>query len=132
MTGLTVEVVNLDEVFAALERAIGPRIYDAASFAASEEADLELGMTQELVPVASGALKATGRVEPGDFNANEVTVNIAYGDEVVNYAYSVHEDLEAVHPHGQAKYVESVVRGELANGNAARRMGATILNKLGL
>lgn len=131
MAGLTVEVVDLDKVFGALD-ALGPAVMDAAQEAAIEEANYELTLTKAEVPVDTGALYETGRVELVDNDAGEVTAAIAYGDETVDYALAVHEDLEAVHPHGKAKYVEDPVRAELNSGRAAMRMGETISRLLNL
>ncbi len=67
--------------------------------------------TQEIVPVKKGKLKASGRISirVGD---KQITLTIKYGDDGTPYAAKIHEDLELTHPHGgQAKYVESVVRG---------------------
>jgi hypothetical protein len=74
-----------------------------------------MSMSQPLVPVDVGALKSTGLVEkPVDENG-EIVVRIGYGgvakgktgeDVDVGYAYIVHEDLDAHHNHGQAKYLE--------------------------
>lgn len=132
MAELNVEVVNLDQVFEALDRVLGPGVLAAAQKAAHAEADFIFPQTQEQVPVATGRLRDTGRVEEVDNAVGEVTVAIAYGDEEVDYALAVHEDLEARHPHGKAKYVEDPVRAELGSGRSAERMGRIILNGLGL
>ena len=67
--------------------------------------------TQELVPVDTGALLASGVFTPADESgATEPLATISYGNEDVDYALIVHEDLEAVHaPPTQAKYVETPV-----------------------
>lgn len=140
MSGLTIEVVNLDKVIGRLS-SLGDEVIGAAHFAARQEAKREFPLTQERVPIASGELQKSGRVEEVDNEADEAVVAIAYGGPAgsgpdqsvdVDYAVVVHEDLEAHHPHGQAKYVESVVREELASGRAAERMAADIRHRLGL
>jgi ribosomal 50S subunit-recycling heat shock protein len=68
----------------------------------------KLEITQERVPVKSGALKATGRISVR-VGEKQVTARIIYGDGDVRYAANVHEDLSAQHKNGQAKYVESVI-----------------------
>ena len=61
--------------------------------------------SQTLVPIYTGALKDSGVFEPA--NEFELEAYIQYGDDMVNYALVVHEDLTAYHdaPH-QAKYLE--------------------------
>lgn len=70
--------------------------------------------TQERVPVASGRLKETGRVERGDKPTEHV---IWYGDSAVendtavDYAAAVHEIEEHRHePPTSTKYVEEPLR----------------------
>jgi len=58
------------------------------------------------VPVLTGELKESKfEVEPY-FQGNQVVGGLGYG---ADHALVVHEDLEAFHPHGQAKYLESVI-----------------------
>lgn len=67
--------------------------------------------TQALVPVKKGDLKASGRISIR-VGTKQLTLSIKYGTADVMYAAKIHEDLELAHPNGgQAKYVESVVRG---------------------
>lgn len=69
----------------------------------------KLAVTQERVPIRTGKLKRTGRVSVR-VGAKQVMARIIYGDDKVKYAVYVHENLEARHKVGQAKYVESVIR----------------------
>lgn len=66
--------------------------------------------SQQQVPVASqddreppGTLKASGHITPAEVSGDAVTGSIAYDAE---YALIVHENLEAVHAVGKAKYLE--------------------------
>lgn len=70
------------------------------------EAEVEMGEAKKRTPVRTGALRASGRVEdlPG-----ELGVRWAYGGPAIPYAIKVHEDLEAFHRVGQAKFLESVL-----------------------
>jgi hypothetical protein len=97
----------------------------ATGLAVEAEAQYELALTQEEVPVDTGALKASGRVEPASEGLMIASV-IAYGGDEVDYALIVHEDLEAHHPNGKAKYVEGPVREEMSSGRAVARMSADI------
>lgn len=77
--------------------------------------------SQSLVPVETGALKASGRVE-SHMNMKGISVSVAYGARDARnssrYAVYVHEDLNAFHPHGTAKFLEiawlGVMPGALA------------------
>ena len=57
-----------------------------------------------------GALRNSGRVEVTHKSADVIEAQFTFGDDgIVNYAVYVHENLEAHHTVGQAKYVESVL-----------------------
>jgi hypothetical protein len=61
--------------------------------------------SQTMVPVSTGALKDSAVFEKA--NEFELEAYIQYGDDMVNYALVVHEDLSAVHnAPEQAKYLE--------------------------
>lgn len=127
------EVANINKIAASLQF-LGDDVAAVAMAAAIKEAQHELPMTRVLVPFDTGQLFLSGRVEMPDPEAGTLAAGIAYGgpagaglnEEDVDYALPVHEDLAAHHPHGQAKFVESVIQQELANGGAANRMGADI------
>lgn len=87
----------------------GPEGVKIAARALKNEAQEAMAVSQDEVPVDTGALKASGRVLPetGVFErGNEVYVQLVYGGTAVEYASVVHENLEAYHPHGKAKYLE--------------------------
>lgn len=68
--------------------------------------------SQTLVPVKTGALRDSGKiVSKNGFDATGAPeVYITYGDENVNYAVYVHEDLEKVHQDPtQAKFLETAL-----------------------
>lgn len=63
--------------------------------------------SRRLVPVDTGALRSTGTVSLPKITARGgVEVTLSYGGPAAPYARLVHEDLEAYHPSGQAKYLE--------------------------
>jgi len=66
--------------------------------------------SKERVPIDTGNLKNSGHVTQPDANAREIEVTLGYGGPAVDYALTVHEDLDAFHTVGEAKYLESVVR----------------------
>lgn len=95
-----------------LERA-PRRLRKEIEAAAYQEANVEMTESKRLCPVDvtenaphPGQLRASGRVLPPRWEGNEVRVDLAYGGGPVDYALVVHEDLEAHHPVGQAKYLE--------------------------
>jgi hypothetical protein len=118
---------GLDEFKAAFERLKEKRDETARDVVRRHMEEDVFPLTQELVPVDTGALKATGRVEPGD-SQNETV--IWYGDSAVeddaavDYAAAVHEIEEHKHmPPTQAKFVqqpleESVPRLQRRAGQA--------------
>jgi len=71
--------------------------------------EAELIMTDSkanYVPVDTGALRASGYVQAPVITRDAVSVTMGYGGAAAPYALPVHEDLLAVHPTGQAKYLE--------------------------
>lgn len=74
------------------------------------EAQIELTEAKKRVPVDTGTLRASGfvttpEIGPGD----RISVRIGFGGAASDYAVYVHENLEAYHANGQAKYLESVL-----------------------
>lgn len=56
-----------------------------------------------------GSLRASGQVHEPEREGRNVSVALSFGNEIVDYAIYVHEDLEAHHATGQAKFLESVL-----------------------
>ena len=93
-----------------------------AAMALRSEAQDAFAASQDEVPVDTGALKASGRVRPetGVFTrAGEVYVELTYGGTATEYSIYVHENLEANHPHGKAKYLEDPMTRQV-NGISGR------------
>src|SRR5689334_11311522 len=93
----------------------------AKSRAAVEaEAERILAEAKNRVPVDTGELRDSGRVEMDDDRPGEpIRARIVFDAE---HAGIVHEDLEADHLTGQAKFLESAMN-DAASG-AAERMAA--------
>lgn len=70
---------------------------------------IELVEVKERTPVKTGALRDSEHLEGPHWKWNKVTVEIVAGNDSIDYAWPVHEDLSMFHPHGQAKYIESVL-----------------------
>src|SRR4051812_28276540 len=66
----------------------------------------ELSESQKRVPVDTGELRDSGFTVPAYFEGDQVRGGVGYG---ADHAMVVHEDLEAHHRVGQAKYLESVI-----------------------
>lgn len=108
-----------------LQRALaqsGPEGARVAAKALRNEAQEAMAHSQDEVPVDTGALKASGRVRPdtGVYNGPDgVFVELTYGGTGTEYAIYVHENLEAHHPHGKAKYLEDPMTRQV-NGISGR------------
>src|SRR4051812_21360993 len=74
-----------------------------------EEAQIEMTEAKRRTPWDTGALKASGIVRKPEVNGREIMVRLEFGGPAVEYAVHVHENLEALHPHGQAKFLESTL-----------------------
>lgn len=71
-----------------------------------------LAVSQRLVPVDTGALRASGHVVLESITDRSVSVAVVYGGAAAPYALIVHENLQAHHPVGQAKYLEVAATAE--------------------
>jgi len=75
-----------------------------------EVAEEMMTESKQRVPVDTGALKNSGHVEKPQDTGENISVALGYGGPSAEYALTVHEDLDALHKVGEAKYLESVVR----------------------
>lgn len=89
-----------------------------AEAALRQECEIEMAEAKNRTPVDTGALRASGRVET-ERTSNYVRATLSFGGASAPYALKVHEDLDAYHDDGQAKYLESVLQ-ESAPFMAAR------------
>lgn len=107
---------ELDGVEELLDRLDGAtrRVMLAGSQEIRLQAEGIMTKSRRLVPVDTGALRASGRVEDPNFEtATRVVAELSYGGSAAPYALYVHEDLNARHSVGQAKYLEQPVRAAL-------------------
>jgi hypothetical protein len=115
--------------------ASGPEGVKVAARALRNEAQEAFAVSQDEVPVDTGVLKNSGRVRPdsGVFTrGNDVYVEITYGGAAVDYGVYVHENLEAFHPHGKAKYLEDPMVRQVngASGRIADKVEAAMKGML--
>lgn len=87
---------------------IPPNMPDLLSKALYEEANVIFNESQKLVPVDTGALRASGVVHPPKTEHHRTSVRVTYGGPAASYALYVHENLYARHnAPTQAKYLET-------------------------
>lgn len=88
---------------------IAERFPDRVASAIYIEGQIEMTESKRRVPVDTGVLRASGRVSEPERDGTKISVTLSYGGAAEHYAVPVHEDLEAFHKVGQAKYLESVL-----------------------
>ena len=112
-------VTGIAEVNAQLAKLV-ERDQQAAVQALREEAETIMTDSKQRVPVDTGVLRASGFVSPV-----EDGVRLAYGGAASDYAIYVHENLDANHPVGEAKYLERPVLEALPG--LAERVAKTMI-----
>lgn len=108
--------LNIEGIEPAIRRltALGMAIPGTVHDTCLEWSNKVLAQAKELVPIDTSALQESGHVEDwsvgGVANWKSINMFIAFGGltsiQFVDYAVFVHEDLQAHHPHGQAKFLE--------------------------
>ena len=83
-----------------------PEVISKALYA---EVEIEITEVKRRTPVDLGDLKGSIHQEGPERKGNRIFSTIVAGGEAADYAAIVHEDLEAFHEVGQAKYIESVI-----------------------
>lgn len=105
---LELHVKGLTELGSRLGELAGD-IADQAGAALRAEAEIEMTEAKRRTPVLTGALRASGHVTGPRWYGRDVSVQMLFGGPAIDYAVKVHEDLEAFHRVGQAKFLESVL-----------------------
>jgi len=125
-----VKVKNLEPLLRAFEQAGA----DAPRFAAKallEEAQEAFALSQEVVPVMTGVLRASGQVHGPRVSGSRAYCEITYGGPAVPYAMAVHEipPSRAKHDYPTRwKYLENPVRAYAAG--MAERMTVRVLDMI--
>ncbi len=101
VTGADVVIANLRAIAASMPQQIGRAL--------REEAEIEMTEAKRRTPVDTGALRASGHVEEPQVNGADVSVMLGFGGAAAPYALVVHDNIEAFHPVGQAKFLESTL-----------------------
>ena len=92
----------------------------AAVKAIDDYAEHVLGDAQQLCPVDIGTLQGSGKSEPIQVEGSSISKKIGFNTD---YAAAVHENMEAHHTRGQAKYLST------AMSNNAGKLGPFIAQK---
>ena len=103
-----------------LEKAMPGRLASALFL----EGEQIMAKSKRIVPVATGALRASGHVQPPEVVGKRITVVLGYGGAAAPYAVIVHERPATHAPPTQWKYLETPMN-EAIPGMArriARRM----------
>jgi hypothetical protein len=93
-------------------------------------AQVEMTESKKRVPVRYGILKNSGHVEKPKNIGGRISVELGYGGAAEAYAIYVHEDLEAMHENGEAKFLESVLNE--SGPHFAARVGRDVAEELGI
>lgn len=107
---LGVKMVGINNLSKMYARA-GMSSQKALTQALFMEANEVLNASKRIVPVDTGALKNSGRVEQPKITPRDVSVEITYGGAAAPYALYVHEDPDASHAPGKTfKFLEKPAR----------------------
>lgn len=79
---------------------------DTFGNALRQEAEIEATECKKRCPVDTGALRASIQATGPFRDGRSISCNIEAGGPAAGYALIVHEDLEAVHRVGEAKFIE--------------------------
>jgi hypothetical protein len=93
-----------------------------------EEAQVEQKESMKRTPVLTGALRASHETSDFKLTRNTIEVSIKVGGASAPYAVAVHEDLEAWHRTGEAKFLENTIK-ESAPHMASRVSRRLHMNK---
>jgi len=99
-------VKNLDRAIRKLSAIPGKVEFLARRHLTIEGEKIMATSKETYVPVDTGNLRNTGHVSPPVKEGQTILVQLGFGNNTVEYALIVHEDLYAHHPVGQAKYLE--------------------------
>lgn len=123
---MSLQIGGLDKVLDALG-ALPAQLVMKAANALRAEAEIEMTEAKQRTPVKTGTLRASGHVTGPTQNGNDIDVTLTFGGPAAEYAVFVHENVEAYHRVGQAKFLESTVLESAPHlaDRIATRMGKT-------
>ena len=100
------KVKGIDKLLAKLRR-LGADIPKLGAGVIYREAERIMTDAKRRTPVETGALRASGQIQPPTTTPTTVSVAIGFGNSSTPYAIYVHENLRARHPVGEAKFLEN-------------------------
>ena len=130
MSGISfnIELLGMPELTAVFEQA-PDKVAQALATAITDEVLAIFNESQIQVPVEFGTLRSSGQMDPAEVSGSQVSVTFGYGGAASEYAVIVHEDLEAYHDDGKAKYLEDPLMA--ATAGMSERIGAALAAALG-
>lgn len=103
---------------------------DQFAAALYQETEIEATECRRRAPVLHGPLRASIHAEGPHREGRKITTSVVAGGPSAPYALIVHEDLDAIHRNGEAKFIERPLNE--ATPHLAERVAARIdLNKAG-
>jgi hypothetical protein len=123
------------KVTGALEAASDLMSLAKKSPTAMERAFFKFGNTEmteakRLTPVEFGDLRDSGEVSPPEWEGDNLTMELSFGGSASEYAMAVHEDMEAHHDQGEAKFLEKPLNA--SEPYMDQRVGADFARFLGI
>ncbi|HAM42170.1 MAG TPA: hypothetical protein DCP69_12810 [Candidatus Omnitrophica bacterium] len=106
---VSLELKNFNKLHATIERKFGALTKDKSARALRTIAEVEMTEAKKRTPVDTGVLRSSGLVIGPEQVGGVWQVRMVFGGPAAPYAAAVHENLEAFHKVGQAKYLESVM-----------------------
>jgi hypothetical protein len=101
----TFKVIGVPNVFKAMD-AHAKKMHKSVEKAITDEGNDVLRESMEECPVRTGRMRRTGTVDKPKISGGSISVIIGYH---VKYAADVHENLEAQHKTGKAKFLEDPI-----------------------
>lgn len=94
---------NLKGIISSVPKSVGQAL--------QTEAEIEAVESRKRTPVEFGTLAGSHDVAKAKIKGKDISVEITVGKNTPaeSYALVVHEDLDAIHPKGQAKFLESTL-----------------------
>lgn len=108
MAETTLTIVGLENVQARLNQ-LAQGMGAQVGAALRAEAEIEMTEAKRRTPVLTGALRASGHVTGPTWRLRHVTVELKFGGPAAPYAVYVHENVDAFHKNGEAKFLESTL-----------------------
>ena len=130
MAGVTFDITGIQAVQQRLQQ-MAAEVLPLMGIALHQEAEAILEASQPLVPVETGALRASGQVDDVTISGQEVSTAVRYGgpgegfERVPStYAIYVHERQNVHHPVGMAKFLQ--IPAFAATAGMAQRLADAI------